>query len=102
MANDLHADILEQSQRVSDFLDGKRADFIANFQIELRSLHADFRTARELSSDDTVELSQLDRQKNASERWHRLARRDVERIAPGAAAIAQARSIAATSFWTAS
>ena len=78
-ANDLHADILEQSQRVSDFLAGKREDFYANFRFEVRSLHADFRTARDLSADDPVEISQLNRQENASDLWHRFARHDVSR-----------------------
>jgi diguanylate cyclase (GGDEF)-like protein len=82
-ANDLHADILEQSQRVSDFLAGQRAGVIAEFHLELRSLHADFRTARELSADDLVEIAQLDRQEHASDQWHRLARRDIERARHG-------------------
>jgi diguanylate cyclase (GGDEF)-like protein len=78
-ANDLHADILEQSQRVSDFIEGRREGFVANFRIEARGLHTDLRTARDLSSDDPVEIAQLDRQENASVRWHGLARRDVSR-----------------------
>jgi diguanylate cyclase (GGDEF)-like protein len=82
-ANDLHADILEQSQRVSDYLAGQRESFLANFQLELRSLHTDFRTARELSADDPIEIDQLDRQEHASDRWHQLARRDVERARHG-------------------
>jgi diguanylate cyclase (GGDEF)-like protein len=82
-ANDLHADILEQSQRVSDFLAGQRESFLANFQLELRSLHADFRTARDLSADDPVEVAELNRQEKASNRWHRLAHRDVERARNG-------------------
>ena len=82
-ANDLHADILEQSQRVSDFIDGRHEDFVANFRFEARSLHSDFREARELSGDDPVELSQLDRQESSSNQWHALARRDVSRARRG-------------------
>jgi diguanylate cyclase (GGDEF)-like protein len=78
-ANDLLVDMYEQNQRVSDFLAGRRAHFATSFLLERRSLLADFRTARELSSDDAAELAALDRQQSAARQWHRIAARDVAR-----------------------
>jgi diguanylate cyclase (GGDEF)-like protein len=80
-ASDLLADLLEQNQRVSDFLAGKRADFRGAFILEEKRLQADFRNARELSSDDQTELAEIARQQTAANRWHRLARRDVAHTA---------------------
>jgi diguanylate cyclase (GGDEF)-like protein len=88
-ANDLLVDMFEQNQRVGDFVAGQRAHFATDFLLERQSLFADFRKARELSSDDRAELAVLDRQQSAASRWHRFAVRDIakarERRVPGQA-----------------
>ncbi len=76
-ANDLLVDMYEQNQRVSDYLAGRRAHFATSFLLQRKSLLADFRKARELSSDDRIELAALDRQQTAAARWHRIAVRDI-------------------------
>ncbi len=76
-ANDLLVDMFEQNQRVGDFLAGQRVDFATSFLLERRSLAADFRKARELSSDDEQEMAALAHQQSAASAWHRVAVRDI-------------------------